>query len=404
MIIAMILQRPLVAGLIVLVVWLAIDRAWFSRTGISKFIQRRRLEPKLRARLDVNPHDRDVRFQLAELLASRGRHDDALELIEQNLRAGDDNDETLFVAGVAAFGASKAGAADQAEEYLTRARDKSPTFRSGAIHLALGRGRLAHGHFADAEAALLDAIDAQPGSVEAHVLLARALAGQNKTEASAEAKAKAWKRYTEAPRFKRRQVRTWAWRANPIAAVRYFGVVVAVVAAVVLVVPRLVSPLSLPFGVPLDSEFDGEFVVDGFNVDVSSPPPASRFELVKGHQGDGIGSLTARWDLNRNGTVDLERKLLIGDLWCRIRTHYPDLPPVPPAQLDVVDSETGQSFGVQPIMRAYQTGNAELSTIHAFEALLESTTPADCTFSVQYAGHTMAGGVRDGVAYDAPPQ
>jgi len=391
---AMVLQRPWVAGAVVLVLWLLADRAWLSRTGASRWLQRRRLESKLRTRLEVNPHDRDARFQLAELLVKRGQHDEATELIARNLAAGDQDDETLFVAGVAALGTSAADGAERGEAHLSRARDKSPSFRSGAIDVALGRGRLARGQHAEAEAALRDAITAQPGSVEAHVLLARALAGQDKSAEATQTKARAWKLYTEAPRFKRRQIRAWAWRANPWAAVRYVAVVVGVVGTVVVVLPRIL-PTMPDYG---DPEF--EMIEDGFNVSLADPPRASRFEIAMGDTPDPSGRLLMRFDLNENGRVDLERKVYIGDLWCRLRTHYPDLPATPPAQLEVVDKTSGQTFGVQPLVRAFEMGDAQRATILAFEALLESTDPTGCSAVVETNGVTIDVGIRDGVPYD----
>lgn len=399
---AMVLQRPLLAGLVVLVLWFALDRAWFSRTGASQWFQRRRLESQLRAKLEINAHDRDARFQLAELLLLRGQHAEARELIERNVAAGDSDDETLFVAGVAAFGAG--GSTEDAERYLAKARDKSPTFRSGAIEMALGRGRLDHGQFAAAKEALDDAIRAQPGSVEAHVLLSRALDGLERDDESAAAKARAWTLYTESPRFKRRQTRRWAWRAKPMAAVRYVGAVVAVVAAVVVVVPRLVP--SWPddyteYGDIAFEEGELEMVVDGFNVDLNHPPPASRFSVAMGDAPSPSDRLLSRADLNGNGTVDMRRKLERGDLWCRLRMHFPELAVVP-SQLEIVDSETGTTFGILPGQMTYVFGTSDTTSLFAFEALLESKPPADCDGELTFPGGTIAFGVRDGVAYQRP--
>lgn len=396
MIMSVVLQRPLVAGLVVVVIWLAVDRAWLARSGISRWVQRRRLEPRLRAQLEVNPHNRDARFQLAELLVHGARHDEALSLIEENLAAGDDNDETYFIAGVAAFGASAPDAADRAEVHLAAARDKSPGFRSGAIELALGRGRLAHGHFATAQDALEDAIVAQPGSVEAHVLLARALAGQDKTEQATAAKARAWKLYTEAPQFKRRQVRTWAWRAKPMAAVKYIGGVVAVAAAIALVLARLAPSFAM------DLEFDAASIdvsftdVDGFNVDITTPPPASRFALTVGGDSARADSLLPRWDLNGNDIPDMQRKGKAGDMWCRMRTHYPGLATSPPPHLQVLDRTTNTTFGIHVLGGLYSMGDSSRATIYAFEALLEATPPRDCTAVTTLEGTAIEFGIRNG--------
>lgn len=241
MLVMLVMANPLLAGLVILAVWLLADRAWFAGPKSWRWWKQRARVTKHRARLEVNPHDRDARFGMAEHLASTGRHDEALALIQQNIDAGDDDDETLLVAGIAAWGSSTPNGAELAEQYLAAAREKGSSFRAAAVELELGRGRLRRQQFQAAEEALRAAIDRRPGSIESHVLLAHALAGQGKTDEAQQIKKKAWQLYKESPRFQRRQDRSWAWRANPTAALRYIAVVVAVVVAVAVVVPRCVA-------------------------------------------------------------------------------------------------------------------------------------------------------------------
>lgn len=248
MILALILQRPLVAGVVVLVIWIVADRAWFSGGRIFRTVRRRGAISRLRARLDVNPHDRNARFELAEHLVARGRHDEALSLLEKNLEAGDDDDETLYLSGVAAYGSSAPDAALQAEDYLARAKQKSPSFRSGAIDLELGRGRLVKGRFAEAQQALEASIEARPGSVQAHVLLSRALAAQGDQAKADQTRRHAWTLYKQSPRFQRRQDRPWAWRANPKAAARYIATILAIATAIAFLAPKLVPDNPDPYG------------------------------------------------------------------------------------------------------------------------------------------------------------
>lgn len=389
----MVLQRPLVAGIIVLVLWFALDRAWFQRSALGAWWQRRRVEPSLRQRLTVNPHDRDARFQLAEVLVHRKRFDQALALIAQNIEAGDEDDETLFVAGVAAFGSSGPDAVERGEAYMARARGKSAKFRSGAIELELGQGRLAHGLFAEAVDALRDAIKAQPGSVKAHVLLARALAKQGKAEDATKTRALAWTLYKESPPFKRRQVRAWGWRANPWSAVRYFGVVTIVVVGVIVVLPRLI-----PSQPQWQTEWQTVVEEDGFVVDVAVPA-ASRFRLTPRASTDAAPPhYLVRWDLDANEIVDWQRKMHLGDMWCRIKTHYPELGDAPAEfGYDAVDATTDEVFVVAPLVVSYSHATPDRSGVYAFEALLESRPPDDCVYERRYSGkHVVRTGVRNG--------
>ena len=54
-------------------------RSWFGGSIlIRRFLGNRRKMAKLRATLDVNPHDRDARHELAELLIERDEYDEAV--------------------------------------------------------------------------------------------------------------------------------------------------------------------------------------------------------------------------------------------------------------------------------------------------------------------------------------
>jgi len=390
------LQRPLLAGLVVLGIWLIADRAWVRWRSPFKWWQRRQSVDRLRRQLDVNPHNRNARFELAELLVERRDFDAAYTVIDKNVEVGDSDAETLWLAGRAAYGSSRDDAEEQGEALLSRAREANPRFRSGAIDLELGRGRLEAKRYAEARDALVQAIDARPGSVEAHVLLARALDGLGESSEAQATKAKAWQLYGESPRFKRRQDRKWAWKARPSAALRHYGIIVGVVAAIAVGIAMI----------PKQEEDIGELMwahspEEGWNVDTTQAPSASRF-VVRPREGTRTqpGPALTRSDLNRNGKVDLRRKLYIGDFWCRLLTHYPDAEEHGPSDFDVEDTETGQSFSIAINPAVYYSYELELAQLHesavVFEALLESTPAEDCEASVRSMAAVVRFGVRDG--------
>lgn len=392
-------QRPLLAAVVVLAIWFAADRAWVRRSSPFRWAQRRQEIARLRQRLGINPHDRDARFNLAEALVETGQHDEAAALLEKNLAAGDDDVETLWLAGKAVYGSARPDGGELGEAFFAKAKEKQPSFRSGAIDLELGRGRLGRDRHAAAVEALKRAIESRPGSIEAHVLLARAHAGAGRAADADAARQKAWQLYRDAPRFKRRQDRGWAWKAKPIAAVRYYASVAFTVGAVVLVLPRLWPTAEMDIGASL-----ADVPEEGWNVEIRDVPAASRFDVaVTGARPTGEPILL-RWDLNENGEVDLRRKIMVGDLWCRMLTHYPELAEDTLAYMFLVeDTQTGAKIGVAPQALSYvplgpKTERWRESVI-AFEVLLESVPPQDCEAEIDEEGPVVVLGVEDGVPF-----
>ena len=190
-----------------------------------KAIQRRQREAKLQRILLGNPHDRQSRRELAELLVMRGAHARAVETLKPNLEAGDDDHATIFTMGVACLGA---GHQAQGEKLLAHLAQTQPDFRVGELEFAIGRARLARKDFKGARESFERAIAVRRGSVEGRVLLSQALLGLGDAPAAALMRDQAWDEYVSAPRFQRRKERLWAWRARPSRPATY-GIAIAMV-------------------------------------------------------------------------------------------------------------------------------------------------------------------------------
>jgi predicted Zn-dependent protease len=215
---------------------------------------RRQREGKLRTRLDVNPHDRPARFDLAEVLVQTKRGDEALALVEANIAAGDDDAEHRLLAGMAAALASPEDALDVALRHFDAAAAHSRDFRSGAIDLERGRALWMHAAHERAVSALEEALRKRPGSVEIRTMLAESLAALGRTDDAARMRAEAVTRFGEAPKFERRMQRRWGWRAAPMLRWRYIaGVTGASTAAALLVGAMLAScePTSFDEEMPM---------------------------------------------------------------------------------------------------------------------------------------------------------
>ena len=235
---------PLLSILILIAAWWVLDH---YTLGILPspfgFVERFRRALRLRRELEHNPHDRRARFELADLYVGQRRHGAAVEVLKPAIEAGDHDAATLFLMGVACYGA---GHAKQAEVFLAAAADAEPGFRQGAVDLELGRGRLAFGDHAGAREALERFVQARHATVEGKVLLARALAAGGDATTASKLKDDAWRDYAAAPRFQKRRERFWAWRAKPARPLSYLAVAV------------VIGALFARFGAPIVEELAAE--------------------------------------------------------------------------------------------------------------------------------------------------
>ncbi len=204
---------PIGAAIALVVITVIVDR---SALGLMpdwwRWILRRRREAKLQRILLGNPHDRQSRRELAELLVMRGAYARAVEMLKPNLEAGDDDHATLFTMGVACMGA---GHQSQGEKLLQHLAETHPDFRVGELDFATGRARLARKDFKGAKESLERAVSVRRGTIEGRVLLAQSMAGLGDEPGAALMRDQAWNEYVSAPRFQRKKERLWAWRARP---------------------------------------------------------------------------------------------------------------------------------------------------------------------------------------------
>jgi predicted Zn-dependent protease len=240
MLLSWVTGSPLTAAVVLLLVWWLGDRFTFGvLPDPLRAAGRWRRTAQLRDTLQVNPHDRRARFELAERLLESGRPAEAAAALRPNIEAGDEDARTAFVMG-AALGRS--GAPEQAERALELARREDPRFRAGEIDLELGRQRVARGELAGAKEALARLLVERPGSVEGRWLLARALAGLGQPEEARRVRDEGWREYTLLPRFQRRHERRFAWRLRPWRPIATAAVLVLAVALALALLSRAPSP------------------------------------------------------------------------------------------------------------------------------------------------------------------
>jgi hypothetical protein len=113
--------------------------------------------------------------------------------------------------------------------------DANPKLRFGEPWLDGAEILLARKEGARAKVMLEKFLAQQPSNVKGIYLLGRALAQTGDLAGAKAARAKAWNEYATNPKFKRRESRVWAYRANPLRPALYGVCALGALVAVALV-------------------------------------------------------------------------------------------------------------------------------------------------------------------------
>lgn len=167
---------------------------------------------RLERRLTRQPQDMDARTKLADIFLERRKYERAIEIVKPVVAGGDHSPATLLLLGRACTGAKKY---EVAETLLSEAKEEDPRFRQGVLDLALGELHLASGAHARAVTALEAYCAGSPGSVEGHLLLAKARARAGDQVGAKTARAQAFANFRVAPAFVRKRDRLLIWRLQP---------------------------------------------------------------------------------------------------------------------------------------------------------------------------------------------
>ncbi len=238
---AQILREPITWVLLVVALWFVTSRAAFVLPDPFRLVSRWRRRNTLREVLRNNPHDRRTRLELGDLLHEANQYEGVREVLRPNLEAGDDDALLAFLWGISSARVGDHEGAERAFDALDRI---DPGFRLDAVNLERGRARLLAKDFAGAKDALTHFCGQRPGTVEGKVLLAQAEDALGHADVAAQLRKDAWSDFASAPRFRRRQERLWAYRANPVRAALLVAVVVVSSAVVLVVAGKVASFLG----------------------------------------------------------------------------------------------------------------------------------------------------------------
>jgi tetratricopeptide (TPR) repeat protein len=149
----------------------------------SELNQTAEAERFLRASMELDSQEIQVRHDLAELLLKSGKDDEALALLEEGKEAGRNRQDYVCLLADAQ---SRAGRVADAIETLDQGLAKFPN--SYAAWKMVGSLCLQQKRYADAESSLRKALELNRSSPEASSALIQALTLQNKTQEAAEAR------------------------------------------------------------------------------------------------------------------------------------------------------------------------------------------------------------------------
>lgn len=222
--------NPLVAGLVVLALWVFAD---FQTTGVVRRAARALRDwarsSKLSRAIDLNPHDRKARIDLGEILVRQRRFERAAEVLKPALEADPEDAAGLFWMGRACLGMARF---EEAELFLDTVAQTAAGSLPGQALLEMGRSRLERRDSHGAAELLGRYLGGSAHSVQGRVLLSRALALQGDSSGAARERDRAWNEYRTSPAYQRRAERLWAWRARPLRPIAYAALAAAGLALV----------------------------------------------------------------------------------------------------------------------------------------------------------------------------
>jgi tetratricopeptide (TPR) repeat protein len=193
---------------------------------VRRFVTRRRLE----ATLSNNPHDFRTELELGRLLLDAKRYPAALAHLELAANAYQTDSSVQVLRAVARIGA---GRRDEGVKEVETLMAANPKLRFGEPWLDAGELLLKEDPVR-AKRFLETFLQTQPSNVKGLYLLGRATAKAGDAAAASALRKKAWAEYATNPKFKRREARVWAYRANPLRPAMYAAGVFAVIGAMAM--------------------------------------------------------------------------------------------------------------------------------------------------------------------------
>ncbi|MFA7467170.1 MAG: tetratricopeptide repeat protein [Desulfotomaculaceae bacterium] len=135
LIISLLLRNPLLALLIIILIYIFLDRRFIGiLPDFMAPLRRRRNMAELKRQVQVNPHNANAQLELGEIYFLNGQYKQAVEYLEKALVKMDDSALARFYMGAALF---NLGQRDESLQQLKEAISLNPKIAHGYPYLYL---------------------------------------------------------------------------------------------------------------------------------------------------------------------------------------------------------------------------------------------------------------------------
>lgn len=210
-ILTMLFGNPLIALLIIVAFYLAVDIRYF---GISRkllnLIYDEATIRDLKRQVEINPSNASALTHLGQLCAIRKRYRAARQYLEQAIDRMEDSDEANYFLGLTYL---KTGREDEGLARINKAVSFNPRLLYGEPYLRLGEYYLEHDKRAEALNMLNHFKEIHSSSSEGFYQLGRLYLKLGDHEKAHEMFKKAYEVFKVSPWYKKKIDRPWAWKA-----------------------------------------------------------------------------------------------------------------------------------------------------------------------------------------------
>lgn len=206
------LGNPILALVLVLVFYLVIDRTYFGfvPAPLSVFKRAARIR-ELRRIIAVNPHDARALKELGIFMVERGRFSEALACFRRAEHKMSDDPEFVYYQGLSL---ARSGDIAKGRPLVDSALQRAPGLKYGEPYLAMAEMYIDYGDCRSALPLLEHFVKIHYSSSRGLYRLGSVQLKLGMKDEGVRSLRKSVEVFKEAPRYKRKEDRKWAWKAR----------------------------------------------------------------------------------------------------------------------------------------------------------------------------------------------
>lgn len=210
-ILTMLIGNPLIAVLIIIAFYVAVDIRYFGVTRkVFNLINDESAIRELKRQVALNPGNATALKDLGRLCVRKKRYHAATQYLEQAMDRMEDSDEANYFLGLASL---KTGRKEEGLARINKALAINPRLLYGEPYLRLGEYYQDQGKLEDARTQLNKFTEIHSSSSEGFYQLGRLYLALGDHEKAREMFRKAYEVFRVSPWYKKKIDRPWAWKA-----------------------------------------------------------------------------------------------------------------------------------------------------------------------------------------------